>query len=72
MGSTTLTTLRKMETQAPSSITVEHLDYLDDLRLSGEVNMYGAVPYLMQEFPDLSKKDARIVLSHWMQTFPQS
>lgn len=39
--------------------------YLDDLRESGAVNMFGATPYIVSLF-DLSKKDARSVLSDWM------
>ena len=39
--------------------------YLDDLRESGAINMFGATPYIVSLF-DLSKKDARNVLSDWM------
>lgn len=46
----------------------ECLEYLDRLRESGVTNMYGAAPYLAAEF-DLSKKDARLILAHWMDTF---
>ena len=48
----------------------EYLVYLDDLRLSGETNMYGAASYLQQEF-DLSRKEAREVLFYWMETFSE-
>jgi len=48
----------------------EYLEYLDDLRLSGETNMYGAASYLQQEF-DLSRKEAREVLFYWMETFSE-
>lgn len=51
-------------------IRSEHLDYLDDLRQSGEINMYHARPYLMREFPELTSQQASLVLSHWAQTFP--
>ena len=44
------------------------LDYLDELRDSGRTNMFGATPYLMDEF-DLSRKEAMSVLRHWMDTF---
>ena len=43
--------------------------YLDNLRLSGETNMYGARPYLMRVFPELDRKTAAEVLSDWMKTF---
>lgn len=42
--------------------------YLDELRESGVTNMYGARPYLQQEF-DLDKKVAGEILSEWMRTF---
>lgn len=46
----------------------EHKKYLDDLRESGETNMFGAGPYLRMEF-DLDKKESREILSEWMNTF---
>ena len=49
-------------------VTEEHLTYLDNLRESGIVNMFGAVGYIRSEF-DLSKTDATDVLTHWMKTF---
>lgn len=41
----------------------EYFEYLDDLRESGETNMFGARPYLQGEFEDLTIKDARRVLN---------
>lgn len=46
----------------------DHLNYLDELRESGVVNMFGAGPYLEEEF-DLSKQEARTILKEWMNTF---
>lgn len=46
----------------------EYFQYLDDLRASGETNMYGARPYLVQEF-GLEGGYAGTVLSAWMKTF---
>jgi hypothetical protein len=46
----------------------EYLEYLDELRESGETNMFGARPYLMDEF-DLNKDEAGKVLHYWMATF---
>lgn len=46
----------------------EFLEYLDDLRSSGETNMYGARPYLQEEF-GLSVEDSTIILKYWMDTF---
>lgn len=47
----------------------EHKEFLDELRESGETNMFGALPYLMNEFPELTKKEARAILNEWMETF---
>lgn len=46
----------------------EYKDYLDKLRESGETNMFGAGPYLQDEF-GLTKQEANQVLIHWMKTF---
>ena len=43
-------------------------EYLDALRLSGVMNMFGAGQYLEAEF-GLNKRYARTVLSEWMRTF---
>ena len=40
-------------------------DYLEELRQSGDTNMFGASPYLQHAF-GLDKKEARAVLSKWM------
>ena len=48
--------------------TIDHFEYLDDLRESGVTNMFGAGPYLQHEF-GLSRNDAREVLKEWMFTF---
>lgn len=53
----------------PDFVEDDHLDYLDELRESGVTNMFGARPYLMKEFPDLSKDEAGVVLLYWMKTF---
>ena len=44
--------------------------YLDNLRESGETNMFGATPYLQNKF-GLDKKEAREILSEWMGTFEE-
>jgi len=43
----------------------EIFQFLDDLRNSGDVNMFGARPYIMDEF-DLTKSEAGAWLSEWM------
>lgn len=55
-------------TTRPAIVTDDHLTYLDDLRESGVTNMYGAGPYLTEEF-GLSRNDSREVLTYWMKTF---
>ena len=51
-----------------TNMTQEHKEYLDELRESGETNMFGAASYLVMEF-GLEKKEARAILSEWMATF---
>ena len=43
----------------------EYFDFLDELRLSGETNMFGAAPYLQAEF-GIDKREAREILQNWM------
>ena len=52
----------------PEIVEDEYLDYLDGLRESGIVNMFGAGAYLREMF-DLNRSDASTVLSYWMRTF---
>ncbi|MBQ9648185.1 MAG: hypothetical protein IJV43_07505 [Oscillospiraceae bacterium] len=49
----------------------KYFDYLNRLRESGETNMWGAVPYLQREFPELGfdKAHAREIHSAWMKSF---
>ena len=46
----------------------EYFTYLDALCESGVTNMFGAAPYLANEF-SLDIKTARRALSYWMETF---
>lgn len=48
--------------------TEDRLRYLDDLRESGVVNMFGAAEYLQRRFC-LSRDDACDILKEWMLTF---
>lgn len=45
-----------------------YFDFLDELRESGMTNMYGASPYLEEEF-GLGHKEASKVLLQWMRSF---
>lgn len=58
------------EVERPEVVTEEHLEYLDDLRDSGVTNMFGATMYLTATF-DLTKQEARQILSYWMTTFSE-
>lgn len=58
-----------MNKTKPEIVTEEHLEYLDELRESGETNMFGARPYLMREFTDLTEKQAQEILVYWMDSF---
>ena len=49
-------------------MTEEQRQYLNRLRESGVTNMFGAAPYVAAVF-NISKRDARVVLSQWMESF---
>ena len=42
--------------------------FLDDLRESGAINMFGAAPYVADAF-GVSKYEARDLVKNWMDTF---
>ena len=48
----------------------KYKEYLDDLRESGETNMYGATPYLMGDFC-LEKREAMAILREWFESFDE-
>ena len=58
----------KEKTERPELVIDDHLTYLDDLRDSGETNMFGAGEYIECEF-GVSRNDARIILKYWMNSF---
>jgi hypothetical protein len=60
----------KTDLLKPEIVRDAHLEYLDDLRESGEVNMFGAVPYLVDAF-NLSRQNAELILSYWMRSFTE-
>lgn len=47
-----------------------YLTYLDNLRLRGTTNMFGAAPFIQRSF-GLSKPHAHAVLAYWMETFSE-
>ena len=46
-----------------------YFKFLDDLRISGITNMLGAVPYLLNEFEDLDRDSATLILTEWIDSF---
>ncbi len=48
----------------------EMLDYLNNLRASGIVNMFGAIPYIQREFR-LDRERAEEVFWYWADCFSQ-
>lgn len=44
-------------------------EYLDALRESGITNMFGATPYIIKAFPELSREEASGELNVWMRNF---
>lgn len=51
-----------------------YFPYLEELRESGVTNMFGAVPYLQDEFPDLrcDRERAKAILTAWMKSFEKA
>lgn len=49
---------------------VKHYLFLENLRRSGIINMFGAVPYLMDQF-NIDKNLATIILSNWMNNYSE-
>lgn len=54
----------------PEYVTDEHLAFLDNLRESGAMNMFGAAQ-MLPEYED-DKPLARKILKYWMDTFGQA
>ena len=54
--------------KCPTYVKQEHLEFLDDLRESGETNMFEAVPYIVERF-EVDVKFATKILIYWMKTF---
>jgi len=60
----------KSEIIKPDIVEEEHLQFLDDLQMSGETNMFGATPYIQDHF-NLSARDSMTILQYWMESFSQ-
>ena len=48
----------------------EVFEFLNDLRESGDTNMFGASPYVEREF-GFSRSEARSLVSLWMANFKE-
>ena len=59
---------KKEDDKRPDIVKEDHLDYLDLLRESGRVNMWGAGAYLAEEF-DIGSEDANTITGYWMRSF---
>ena len=57
--------------ERPEFLIDEHLEFLDDLRESGETNMFGARPWLRAAYTELTKSQSGKVLAYWMKTFSE-
>ena len=44
--------------------------YLDNIRETGKINMFGAAPYLQDAF-GLSRYEAKDIVLEWMNTFAE-
>lgn len=51
----------------PDSKRENYFAFLDALRESGRINMFGAAPFLRDAFPELSGEQAKAVLMSWME-----
>ncbi len=54
-----------------TAVTKEHFEYLDELRKSGAINMFGAPPHLAREF-HLPKAEAIKIWGLWADTFDET
>lgn len=55
--------------ERPEFVTEEHLVFLDNLRETGATNMFGATPYIENEYPEFSSQEAKDLLLYWMDSF---
>lgn len=58
------------ESERPEFLTDEHLEYLDDLRESGQTNMFGAGQWVQEAF-GVDRKSSQAIVLYWMKTFSQ-
>jgi hypothetical protein len=46
----------------------KYFNFLDSLRDSGQINMFGAAPYLAELY-DLNRYEAKQIVLEWMSTY---
>jgi len=56
--------------EGKEALKLEMFEWLDNLRESNTINMFGARPYLVEAF-GISKAEAGNILVGWMKTFEQ-
>lgn len=56
-------------TARPAIVRDDHLEFLDELREGGSINMAGAAPHLQRAFPSLTRQQAQEVHRYWTQSF---
>lgn len=56
------------KTERPEFVEDEHLEYLDELLESGQINMFGAMPYLQREL-FFTREEAKECFIYWVRTF---
>ena len=65
-------TLEKFDENVTENVSEnEYFSYLNDLRDSGQTNMFGAGEYLERDF-NLDKREAREILAKWMKSFNEN
>lgn len=59
-----------MKTEFQEKDLETYFAFLDIIRESGQINMFGAAPVLAETY-GLDKREARDILFQWMDTFAQ-
>ena len=49
---------------------IRYYEYLEELRKSGKTNMFGATPYLQDQF-GLDRVEASLILKSWMDNYQE-
>lgn len=49
----------------------EHLEYLDNLKVSGETNVFVFRIHLKEAYPKLTREEAREIVIYWIETFSE-